>query len=164
MIEPKIVVDMKELKDLTEAFPTIARNAKKAKLTEAIELLYAAIVEETPRGAGPVHIADTIFRKVSTSGEQMSGLLGTPAVYGMPLELGSRPHFPPIDPIEHWVERKLGIVGKASRSVAFLIARKIARKGTDAAKMFERGFEKKAGSVIAILEQIPEDIVRRFKK
>jgi len=48
------------------------------------------------------------------------------------LQDGRKPgKFPPIDVIRGWVERKLGVPSEKSRNVAFLIARKIAEKGTD---------------------------------
>lgn len=39
--------------------------------------------------------------------------------------------FPPINVIQGWVERKLNVPKEESRGVAFVIARKIAQKGTD---------------------------------
>ncbi|TSE05245.1 hypothetical protein [Aquimarina algiphila] len=38
---------------------------------------------------------------------------------------------PPIDPIEKWVNVKLGISGKEARGVAFAVATKIKNSGTD---------------------------------
>lgn len=38
---------------------------------------------------------------------------------------------PPIDPIEDWVNIKLGITGKQGRSVAFAVSKKIAEEGTN---------------------------------
>ncbi len=48
------------------------------------------------------------------------------------LEFGRRPgEFPPVDVIQGWVERKLGVSKSESKGVAFVIARKIAEEGTD---------------------------------
>lgn len=38
--------------------------------------------------------------------------------------------FPPVDLIQGWVERKLGVSSDESKGVAFVIARKIANEGT----------------------------------
>lgn len=38
---------------------------------------------------------------------------------------------PPINPLEDWVNNKLGITGKDARSVAFAIAFKIGKEGTE---------------------------------
>lgn len=39
--------------------------------------------------------------------------------------------FPPLEPIEKWAIRKLGVDEKEAKGIAFVIARKIAKKGTD---------------------------------
>jgi len=47
--------------------------------------------------------------------------------YGVYVEFGTRPHFPPLEPIKDWARRVIGDEG-----VAFPIARKISREGTEA--------------------------------
>ena len=84
----------------------------------------------------------------------------SPAIYGESVEAGTKPHFPPVAPIRHWVERKLGITGKEAGSVAFLIARAISKRGTKGAGMFEKSFDENEAAVIRILEMIPADIIR----
>jgi hypothetical protein len=74
--------------------------------------------------------------------------------------MGTSPHFPPIAPIQFWVEKKLGIVGKQAKSVAFLIARAISKRGTQGAHMFGKGFDENEAAVIRILNMIPDDIVK----
>jgi len=148
------------LKELTEKYPEASQAARVGRITEAALLLERDIKLRTPVGAGPIHLRDTIFQRVSVSGRSVSGILGTPAVYGESVEMGTKPHFPPVDPIQHWVERKLGIEGKQARSVAYLIARKISKKGTEGAEMFGKGFAENEAAVIRILEQIPADIIR----
>lgn len=56
-------------------------------------------------------------------------IIGTNAPHSKWIEKGRGPGFPPLAPIEYWVRRKLGIRDKEAKSVAFLIARKIARVG-----------------------------------
>lgn len=43
---------------------------------------------------------------------------------------------PPIDPIQKWVQNKLGITGKRGRSIAFAVANKIGKEGTE---IFKKG-------------------------
>ena len=50
--------------------------------------------------------------------------------YGMAVVGGTRPHFPPYRKLIPWVNAVLGIQGKKANSVAFLIARKISKEGT----------------------------------
>jgi len=53
------------------------------------------------------------------------------APHAFPVEYGSKPHFPPIGAIQKWVERKLGVKGKKSHSIAWAIAKKMEKKGTE---------------------------------
>lgn len=58
------------------------------------------------------------------------------------LEFGRRHgEMPPIDPIKKWVESKLGVSKEESRGVAFAIAKKIAKKGTDILTDRAKGLE-----------------------
>lgn len=61
----------------------------------------------------------------------MKAIIRYKAPYSACIEFGTSPHFPPIDPLQEWSERKLGIPNTDSRQVAYRIARKIAREGTD---------------------------------
>lgn len=156
----RIIADLKALERLTKRYPEESGRARRGRLTEALLLLEAAVKAATPEGAGPIHIRDTVHSLVTQRGEAFWGLVGTPAIYGEPLERGSKPHFPPVAPIRFWVEKVLGKTGREAQSAAFCIARAISRRGTKPRQMFERGFETNEQRVIAILEQIPADIVK----
>ena len=162
MFETKLKVDLKDLEELTREYPEISKDVRISKLTEALNLLEREIKKKTPYGAGPIHLRDTIHEKVRASGKKVIGIIGTPLQHGEPVELGTKPHFPPTGPIQFWVERKLGIAGKEAKGMAFLIARAISKRGTKGAKMFEEGFEEAETRVVRILEEIPGEIVRRI--
>jgi hypothetical protein len=155
-----IKVDLKELEALTKRYPEASETARRGRLTEALLLLEREVKRLTPEGAGPIHLRDTIFQRIEMRGEGAWGMVGTPAIYGESLEYGTRPHFPPIAPILFWVEKKLGLMGKEAKSAAFCIARAISKRGTKGAHMFNKAFDMNENQVIAILERIPEDIVK----
>jgi hypothetical protein len=51
-------------------------------------------------------------------------------VYADPVETGSRPHFPPPEALLLWVKKKFtGVDEKQALSIAFAVARKIAKRG-----------------------------------
>ena len=156
-------VDLEGVRDLVKRYPEESQAAQVAKITEALLLLESTIKPMVPVGAGPIHLRDTIFQKTMVEGESVWGMIGTPAEYGLPVEMGTRPHFPPVAPIQFWVEKGMGLTGKEAKSVAFLIARAISRRGTPARQPFESGYEEVASTVDRILKQIPEDIVRRLE-
>jgi len=157
-----ITVSLKELDELVKKYPEAAKKATVGRLTEALLMLEAEIQEETPVGAGPIHLRDTIFHKIEL-GETLWGFVGTPAQYGLPVEMGTKPHFPPVAPIQHWVEKILGLEGKEAKSVAYLIARKISKKGTYGTYMFHYSVERNRAKVETILGKIPADIVKSLE-
>lgn len=161
-MELNVTVDLSGVKKLMTQYPEVAADVQKKKITEAALLLERVIKLLTPEGAGPIHLRDTIFHKIEQRGVSVRGLISTPAVYGEPVEMGTRPHFPPVAPIQHWVEKKIGLSGKEAKSMAFLIARAISKRGTKGAKMFHRGIEENEAAVLAILNQIPAEIIRRI--
>ena len=74
-------------------------------------------------------------------------------VYSAPVDLGTRPHFPPSEALLLWVQRKLHIGDeKQARQIAFLIARKISKSGTKGVQMFERAFPQLEQQAPGILE------------
>ncbi|MCE5212992.1 MAG: hypothetical protein LLG40_15730 [Deltaproteobacteria bacterium] len=158
-MEIKTTVKLDGLKELTKKYPEASKKARVSRITEALLLLERAVKGKTPVGAGPIHLRDTIFQKVSYGVQAVVGNLGTPAIYGESVEYGTQPHFPPVAPIQHWVEKKLGITGKEAGSVAYLIARAISRRGTKGQAMFGKGFAENEQAVLRILEMIPGDVV-----
>jgi hypothetical protein len=155
----KITHNFREIEQLTRKYPDASLKAREAKITEAIFLLERNIKVDTPEGAGPIHLRDTIHEEVFTYGKNVIGLVGTPALYGESVEYGTEPHFPPVDAIQHWVEGKLHLSGKEAKSVAWAIAIKIADVGTEGAHMFQYGVENSELQIFRILEQIPGEII-----
>jgi HK97 gp10 family phage protein len=109
-----------------------AALAKLARM--APEKLKGAIAESTINIHGEARrnvTTDVGFLKSSINFEVTSGgLTGEVRVnsnYGPYVEFGTRPHFPPVEPLEEWARRHGMPPG-----TGFLIARKIARFGTPA--------------------------------
>jgi len=161
MLKPAITVDLKSLENLTKEYPEASKESRISRITEALQFIESTIKPLTPEGAGPYHIRDTMFGKTVLQGDAVYGIYGTPAIYGEPLEYGTSPHFPPVAPIQFWVEKKLGITGEEARGVAFCIARAISKRGTTGAHMFEKGVAQGEAQIVTILNQIPDDIIRR---
>lgn len=135
-----------------EAAPALAERQMTAAVTEASFFLWREVVERTPTsGAGSLrqsmHPLD-----VEVGPEAVSGGVGSSQPYAIPVELGTRPHMPPVAPIAEWVGRKLGIKGPQQQAVAWAIARKIAMRGTEGAFMFRRAAEENADAVLRIFE------------
>ena len=60
--------------------------------------------------------------------------------YAAPVETGARPHMPPPSALLPWVQKKFGFDDeKEALSMAFAVAKSIAKKGTQGHFMFQRG-------------------------
>ena len=94
-----------------------------------------------------------------------TGILGrvfNPLAHALPQEAGAKPHFPPIAALEGWVRRKLSVAEKDVRSVAFLVARAIAKRGLPAREFAKRGVEMARPRVLQAFAQARARIVARL--
>lgn len=113
--------------------------------------------QHTPVGATG-NLIHGVFAQFHQEGPVMHEVIAVapPAeVYAGPVETGTRPHFPPFDgSLLLWVQKKEPQLNeKQARSLAFLIARKISKKGTQGAHMFELAFQQLQQEAPGILEQ-----------
>ncbi len=65
-------------------------------------------------------------------------------------------------PLFTWVKRKLGVRGGQTARVSFLIARSIARKGTEGSGFFRRALEQSQSAVEARVRQLGADIAEKL--
>lgn len=142
---------MREYAKYLKQAPQIVMEEMAASLNEAMFLLEREIKELIPVGAHGLLRGSVTHKLIALArGQSVSGKVFSPLNYAVPVELGTKPHFPPLAPLRDWVEKKLGVSKSQSRSVAFLVARKIAAKGTKPQKPFETGFRDNADQVNAI--------------
>lgn len=135
-----------------EAAPDVLVEEISRGLTEASLLLEREVRERTPTsGAGTLR--DSIGAlPVTLSGHRLEAGVGTSLAYAVPVETGSRPHMPPVEPLVDWVERRLGKRGDEARRIAWGIAFKIKAQGTKGAFMFRDAHAATAGQVERILD------------
>jgi len=152
---------------------------------QAVVRLHEKVVGYTPMAFG--YLRKSIMPQVLVSHNEIMGTVSTSRDYALAVELGSRPHWPPLAPLILWVKRKLGgrgsniafeakLTGKSLRKQGFRgvktseikggieegIARriqfKIAHKGTKYHLMFQKGFNESRGTV----ERYFDDATDRF--
>lgn len=136
-----LVVDLGKLTDA-------ARRRLPAELElgalEGALLVQGELMQSLPRGAGGVGggagLAGSISYDLQRSESGVLASIGTPLPYAEHVEYGTRPHRPPVQPIQDWVEIKLGVSGERARGVAFAIAQRIAVRGTRAQPVWEPVF------------------------
>ena len=90
------------------------------------------------------------------------GRLINPLPYALPVELGTKPHWAPYEPILNWVEQKLNLYGDEAEAAARGIQRKIANVGTPGRGMLHQGVIDAAPNVQFELEQAAQRIQSRL--
>ena len=156
-----IHMEDRELRQMLDQFPQNLRRGIERGLHRATELLRAAVtaLAQSPLGV-PSNAFGEFAGSVTTAVTDEAGkplgkvFLAPPADrYGLFVEVGTRPHFPPPTALEGWVRRRLGISGdREAREVAFLIGRKIARTGTPGHFFFERALRGNEARIVAVME------------
>lgn len=114
--------------------PAVVRQELGVFLYGMTQHMRSEVIDRTPAAYGTLRAS--ISANVETLAGGMLGVVGTVQPYALPVELGTKPHFPPVQALEDWVRQKLGVSGADVRRVAYLVARKISKKGTTGHFMF----------------------------
>ena len=132
--------------------PAYTDQVLQEAMTEATLLVQREWQENMPRVSGLT--ARSITSDVASTPAGVLGIVGSSQPNALFLELGTRPHMPPVAAIEPWVKAVLGIrEPKEVKRVAFLVARKIAREGTPAQHPMARAVQSTEGQVVAMFER-----------
>lgn len=96
---------------------------------------------------------------ISSKSSTYEGIVWSQEKYGVFVEYGTRPHFPPVAPLERWAQIKLGRSG-----LGYPIARKISRVGTKAQPFFHSAVDSQSAEVFLQFERLADDMVRFLAK
>lgn len=132
--------------------PQLTRRELLAAMTEGTLLVEREVKENIPRGATGLTAASVSSDAFSTPAGVL-GVVSSSQPSALFVEEGTRPHMPPVDALVPWVRAVLGVTPDQERSVAFLVARKIARVGTDAKRPFARALASTESQVLALFER-----------
>lgn len=142
--------------------PEYARQVLEAATTEATLLLQREWVDRMPIGASEI-TRKSITSDVASTPAGVLGIVGSSQPSALFVELGTKPHMPPVAAMVPWVKAVLGITEpKEVQRVAYLVARKIARHGTPAQRPMGKAVEATAGQVVAIFERAAARIAERL--
>lgn len=163
MLELKI--DLSDLANFAAKMPEVNQaieNEQRAAMYASLSVLEQAVTVRTPVNAGTARQGWTT--QVTGTPARLLGELFNPVAYALPVETGRRPgKQPPIETIQLWVTRKLGLTGKDARSAAFLIARAIGRRGTKGAYMLRDGWAQAEPLIIRLHEAIPAKALAKLQ-
>lgn len=128
--------ELDKLEKALEQAPHIFDEEIERGALEASIVVTRNVKEFTPagasRGGGEGLQASIRYQIYPTAGEVM-GVIDSPLRYVEPVEIGSRPHMPPVESLREWAESK-GLS-------AWAVAKSIAKRGTKGRWMFKKGFE-----------------------
>lgn len=154
-------LDADDLLRVAEGFaraPAEVRRELRGFIARAVAHLQAKVVERTPKARSNLQ-RSVIGDVIDVGGLGVEGVVGSSLAYAVPVELGSRPHWVPIEPLRDWVRAKArlegvyfdGVSGKRPRNQAQRDAKEsaieriaravqvaIARRGTLGVGMFHR--------------------------
>lgn len=153
-----------ELVDLWDKAPELVRQELTRAATEATLFLEREVIDATPVGVyGGAGLRGSISSQVQQLPKGVNGIVGSNSLYAIAVELGTKPHFPPIAPLVDWVKAKLDISDdKKAHQVAFLVARKISVKGTEGQHMFGDTFDLQRDNIAGMYEAAHIRVVERL--
>lgn len=145
-----------EVRGLVEAvrkLEQVARDVHGAPMADAMQKA-TLLVSNSAKRYSPVDMGGlraSITPEVRATWREVTGVVGSNLKYAPYMELGTKPHWPPLKAVEVWARRH-GLS-------AFLVARAIARKGTKARRFLQRGFEDNRERIKALIGGAVGDIV-----
>ncbi|MEQ8605181.1 MAG: hypothetical protein RIB45_17855 [Marivibrio sp.] len=153
-----------EMAKAFEAAPDIFSEEVMAAVWQAELLTLREVKELTPVGVGGGGgLRGSFFAAdPEKTADGVLGMVASPLAYAVPVELGSKPHFPPLDPLIDWVSAKFGVGGAEAKSIAYAVALKIAAKGTKGAFMMKGALEKAEPQFPGIFAGVPDRVFERL--
>lgn len=107
-----------------------------------IEVAKSNIVADTPKGHSAA-LAAGYQTEIRQRSKSVAGILVNPVLYHDIRDEGRRPgRRPPTSALMPWVGSKLGIPPDEREQVAFLVARKIGRRGYPGSNHVEKGWKR----------------------
>ena len=166
--------DLKRFERAMERVDSIASREVKARVKLILEMLVNKAVDITHMkdliGATSAYV-NGIQYDLSGRALDLTGRVFSAAGHNYYVEHGRGPGgFPPIDAIQLWVRRKLGISDQEElEAVAYLIGRAIAQRGTiqrfgyEGGKVLEETKQKGERKAHQMWQDVVSDIVRRVE-
>jgi hypothetical protein len=160
MSVPAYEVEIKGLEEQIKRLNAYDENSTKELTTamnQSVVTLESAIKPLVPVYRGRLH--GSIASEVKQEGVgSIVGKVGSTLKseeYPAVMEFGRKPGaaFPPIEPLMRWVHLVLGVPNEEARGVAFVVGRKIARKGIKGHFFMKKGFEASKAQIVDYFEQ-----------
>lgn len=150
------MIDRIEIDGQIEAQRKIAqviRDLYGAPLLDAMRQATLGVTRDA-RKLAPVDVGrlrSSILPEVRRMNNVITGVVGSNVQYAAAMELGSRPHWPPIKALEVWAKRH--------GMNPYLVARAIARRGTAPRRYLQGAFEQNKPRIVRLFGDAVSRIV-----
>lgn len=132
-------------------------------ITEGSMLLEREIRERTPTSGAGILRESIGAMPVQVGEKAVTGAVATSLSYAGAVELGAKPHWMPIAPLEDWVRRKLAKRADEVTEVARMIWYKIAHRGTKGHFMFRDGIKATSDQILAMLDRAAANAIEKME-
>ena len=161
-------VDTKGLEEVIKTFAgadKIVQQEFKTAMSKSTEKVASLAKKIAPVGVSG-ELRASINGKVTLIGSKdVEGVVGSPLPYAIYVEMGTRPHYPPLAPLLLWVTRKLGVADeRQAYAIAKGIQRKIGAVGTAANPFLSNAFEMAEPQIEMYFDQALDKITERLAK
>lgn len=130
--------------------PALAQRELMTTMRDAVALLASEAKGTFPKHSG--------LTRNSIEGDAFATPLGVLGVVASPspvatfVDLGTRPHHPPVEPLVQWVADMLGKTGPDGERIARAIAWKIGKRGTPARHLYRAALDKHWTAITRMFE------------
>jgi hypothetical protein len=140
--------DYLQLAEFWKRAPDITRSELLTTIEKIDETLQARLKVNLPKGAaGAAGLAGSIEADEQAFDDNVIGAVFTAQPYAPYVELGTNPHWAPIQPLLDWVKVKIGLLDKSVENVAYAIRASIAEHGTNANPVWQQTWDAAEGYI-----------------
>jgi hypothetical protein len=161
-----ITLDFSQVQKFSQAldkFPDTVGKLNTVTMQKLVTVVKGRLVVHTPVFLG--QLRGSYYTQVAGDPVNVTGRVISDLIYGLPVDQGRKPGPPPpVDAIEYWVRRKLGIDGNEARHVAYLIARAIGRRGTKAVNMAQKAVNDSEPIKVRLWVDMLNQVVAEFDR
>lgn len=152
--------DVEQFAKVLKRYPDIARAVIKDTMASSVVYVISRIQPLTPVNTGALRNSISGFVEeltvIGSVGGVVRGIVESDMEYAQAVEMGTDPHWVPIEPLKRWAHLVLG-----DESAAYAVQAKIARVGTVGYGMFAFGWREAQPWVAARFDQALYKIVQK---
>lgn len=143
-----------------ERAPEFTRERLLTAMTEATLYLEREVKDAFPAVSGLTRASITADAFSTPAG--VLGVVGSASPAVAAVELGTKPHMPPVAAILLWVQDKFGLSGEEAESMAWGVARKIRARGTKGQGHFQKTLAGATGTLTSIFQGAVQDVAQHL--